>query len=171
MKSEKEKLFKNVYDKEADSIFRFCLLRVSERDQALDITQETFLRFWQGLLDDREMSNTRSFLFTIAHNLIIDWYRKKKSINFSKLQGDDGNGYFFDIEDTSFGMNIESGVEAKMLINKINELPDNYRHPLYLKFVEDLSPSEIGEILDITPNNVSVRINRGLSELKKKLNI
>ena len=77
--------FKNIYEDESDTIFRFCLIRVSNREQALDITQETFLRLWKNMQEGKTILNNKAFLFTIAHRLIIDWYRKKKSFSLDKM--------------------------------------------------------------------------------------
>jgi DNA-directed RNA polymerase specialized sigma24 family protein len=63
---------------------------------------------------------------------------------------------------------ILSGVEGRYLIEKISELSLANKDPVYLRYVEDLSPPEIGEILGISANAASVRINRGLEELKQK---
>ena len=81
-------LFTEIYDKESDAIFRFCVTRVSSREQALDLTQDTFVRLWRSLIQGQEIRNPRAFLFTVAHRLIIDWYRKKKPMPFEELGGD-----------------------------------------------------------------------------------
>ena len=81
MKDNLIKKFELIYRDKSDNIFRFCLIKVSDRDQALDITQETFLRLWQSLQSKEEIRNEKAFLFTIARRLIIDWYRKKKSLS------------------------------------------------------------------------------------------
>ena len=82
--------FEKTYTDESDAIFRFCLVRVSNREQALDLTQETFLRLWQSLSQDKEIANARAFLFTVAHNLVIDWYRKKKSVSLDSMMYQEG---------------------------------------------------------------------------------
>ena len=74
----------------------------------------------------------------------------------------------YDIVDEKTTDNIEFGPEGRYLLEKINELTPSSRHPIYLRFVEGLSPGEIGEILEISANAASVRINRGLEELRKK---
>lgn len=157
--------FEMIYEKESDAIFRFCLFRVSDREQALDITQETFLRLWKNLSDEKEILNDRAFIFTVARNLIIDWYRKKKSVSFEDLSTEE-EGY-----DPSDGMTLdhfELKADGRILLDKINDLTPTYRQPVYLRYVEDLSPPEIGEILGISANAASVRINRGIEELRKK---
>lgn len=161
--------FEQIYKIEADAIFRFCLIRVSDRDQALDITQEAFLRLWQNLQEGKQIINNKAFLFTITRRLIIDWYRKKKSLSLDKII-DDGEESGKDIVDNDTTQEkIYIGREGRYFIDKINELEQSYRDPLYLRFVEDLSPGEIGEILGITANAASIRVNRGLVELRKKV--
>ena len=58
-------------------------------------------------------------------------------------------------------------VEGKQILEGINKLPVSYRQVIYLRFVEGLGPKEIGYILEESPNSVSVKINRGISELRK----
>jgi RNA polymerase sigma-70 factor (ECF subfamily) len=173
MKADTTYIFEKIYGEESDTIFRFCLTRVSNRDQALDITQETFLRLWQSLSEDKEIQNSRAFLFTVAHRLIIDWYRKKKSVSLDNMMNKEGkedreSDMAYNIKDETITGDIEAGAEGRYLLEKINVLNPSSRDPVYLSFVEGLSPKEIGEILDISANATSVRINRGLMELRKK---
>ena len=167
MKVDMNHKFEEIFSKESDSIFRFCLIRVSNREQALDITQETFLRLWQSLLQDKEILNNRAFLFTVARRLIIDWYRKKKSISLEGIMNNDNQDGFDPSDEMTTVGNLEIKAEGRFLLNKINKLPPSYQQPVYLRFVEDLSPPEIAEILGISTNAASVRINRGLDELRK----
>ena len=162
--------FETIYKNESDTIFRFCLLRVSDREQALDITQETFLRLWKKMQEEKEILNSKAFLFTIARHLIIDWYRKKKSFSLDAMTSSDKEskeGGYDVLDSSTTKVNLDIGTEGRYLIEKINELPSSYKEPVYLRFVEDLSPPEIGVILGITANAASVRINRGLIELRK----
>lgn len=171
MKDEIKKTFEEIYENQSDAIFRFCLIRVSDREQAIDITEETFLRLWKSLLEGKEILNSKAFLFTIARHLIIDWYRKKKSIPFKDMNpasNQDEENTEYDPSNELLNPDILLGVEGRYLLDKINELAPNYRQPVYLRFVEDLSPGEVGNILGISANAASVRINRGLLELRKK---
>lgn len=170
MQSDMNHTFEAIYESESDSIFRFCLVRVSDREQALDITQETFLRLWQTMNQDKEIVNSRAFLFTVARRLVIDWYRKKKSISFGDMVNseEDGEDESYDPSDNMTTESLQVGAEGRYLLEKINGLSPTYKNPVYLRFVEDLSPPEIAEILGISANAVSVRINRGLEELRKK---
>jgi len=162
-------VFGEVYEKEADAIFRFCLLRTSDREMALDFTQDTFLRFWNSLMLEKDIKNHRTFLFTIARNIIIDWYRKKKPFSLETMMENAAEGR------SSFALqaldNVETSAEAEFLIRKIRELPEPYSNAVYLRCVEELKPREISEILGESANVISVRISRGLEQLRNMLHM
>lgn len=160
--------FEKIYGSEVDAIFRFCLVRVSNREQALDITQETFLRLWQSLLQDKKIFNNKAFLFTVSHRLIIDWYRKKKSISLDSLLYKEKDGETNIVDQKTTGSNFELGAEGRYLLEKVNDLDPTYRDSVYLRFAEGMTPREIGQILGISPNAASVRVNRGLIELRRQ---
>ena len=162
-------VFGEVYEQEADAIFRFCILRTSNREIALDLTQDTFLRFWNSLVSKKEIKNYRTFLFTIARNLIIDWYRKKKSFSLETLMESvvEGRSNFTPLSSDDVGINSE----ASFLLRKIGELPEPYGNAVYLRCVEELKPREISEILGESANVISVRISRGLEQLRTMLHM
>src|SRR3989344_8148112 len=138
--------FEEIYTNESDAIFRFCVIRVSNKDQALDITQETFLRLWQTLQEDKEIKNTRAFLFTVAHRLVIDWYRKKKSVSLDgMIMNNNGEEFEYQIADTQTDGSLLGGAEGRYLLNKIEELTPAAREPVYLRFAEGMSPQEMGD--------------------------
>ncbi|MBX4199919.1 RNA polymerase sigma factor [Candidatus Parcubacteria bacterium] len=161
-----EARFAEIYKTEVDSVFRFCLLRTSDHELALDLTQDTFMRFWNSLCQEKIVKNSRAFLFAIARNLIIDWYRRKKAISLESL-------LFEGAEDKNdllaSASKVEIDAEASYLLKKIAELDPLYREAVYLRCVEELKPREIAEVLSESANVISVRINRGLSQLRKLL--
>lgn len=166
-----QKIFEKAYAENADGLFRFALYRVSDREQATDIVEDTYLRFWQTLQKE-EVAEPRALLYRIARNLVIDWYKKKKSIPLATFAGE--NSTDKEVYMDMFAGNLigaELLLEAKMVKEKIATLDPIYREAVYLRFVEELSPREIAAILGESANVVSVRINRGVSLLKSKLNI
>jgi RNA polymerase sigma-70 factor (ECF subfamily) len=161
-----QKEFEAAYKDESNAVFRFCLLRTSDHDLALDLTQDTFMRFWDTLCKDKKIKNCRAFLFAVARNLIIDWYRKKKAISLESMliEGSEDKN-----ELLSFASGIEIEAEAKYLIRRINALDETYRDAVYLRCVEGLKPKEIAQIIGESANVVSVRINRGLKILRESM--
>lgn len=169
MDSDIKNQFIALYNEESDSIFRFCLLRTSDRDVALDLMQDTFLRFWDAFSQGKQrIQNKKAFLFAIARNGIIDWYRKKKSLSLDALAEDaEVNVEVFMDRSTGDREDIEMGHEARFLLEKIREIDTRYQQAVYLRYVEDLGPKEIAEVLGESVNIVSVHIYRGLKQLKK----
>ena len=164
----KEK-FISLYNKLSDSVFRYCVFRISDRDVALDITQDTFTKYWDVLAEGQKVKNDKALIFTIARNLIIDYYRKKKSVSLEAMtETEDGESFedFVLVEDNK-KYEIELETEARFLISKIIDLPKSYQQIIYLRYVEGMSPDDIAKILGISVDAVSVRIHRGIEGLKK----
>src|SRR3989344_4442190 len=77
--------FAAVFEKHSDELFRHCHLRLSDRQRALELTQETFLRAWGYVVKGEEVHQWRAFLYRILNNLIVDEYRKHKSQSLDAL--------------------------------------------------------------------------------------
>ena len=152
--------FLETYDAYGSDIFRFCLLKVSRREVAEDITQEVFMRFWQAVREGTELRNARALLYTMARNLVIDWYRKKKESSLDVLQD---LGLDFANDDYK---KITQNAEHQEVLRAINELDDPSREALLLRFVDGLSPRDIAEITGESANAISVRINRGVKKVQ-----
>lgn len=160
--------FISTYNKLSDSVFRYCMFRVSNRDVALDITQDAFTKYWDTLSKGQDIKNDKALIFTITRNLIIDYYRKKKSVSLEALiETDNGEVEEFVLEKDDKKNEIEIETEGRFLINKIQALPKSYQQIIYLRYVEGMSPEEISKILGISVSATSVRIHRGIEELKK----
>ncbi|MFA6414883.1 MAG: RNA polymerase sigma factor [Candidatus Paceibacterota bacterium] len=163
-----EKQFTQLYAEESDSIFRFCYFRTSDRDVAIDLMQETFLRYWEVLLrEGKKVENKRAFLFTIARHCIIDWYRKKKTLSLDALVGETDADVEVFMETTVSRKEIEMEHEARFLMEKIRDMDPLYQQVVYLNFVEGLAPKEIADIVGESSNTISVRIHRGIKQLRK----
>ena len=164
----KEQFISN-YNKLSDSVFRYCIFRISDREMALDITQEAFTKYWDALAAGQNVKNDKALIFTIVRNLIIDYYRKKKSLSLEALmENEDGESFEeFVLEPSNKKYEIELETEGRFLINSIKNLPKSYQQIMYLRYVEGMNPDEISKILGISINATSVRIHRGIEELKK----
>ncbi|MBX4215902.1 RNA polymerase sigma factor [Candidatus Parcubacteria bacterium] len=167
---EKKRQFEALYEREADALFRFCLLRTSNREQARDLVQETFVRLWKSLLEGKSIVEERAFLFTVARHLIIDWYRKAKTQSLEALfEGDEEGG--FDVPDAAAYERIGFSAEVGEVVAAMKRLGPKYSEIVYLRLVEEMEPREIGEALGLSANVVSVRLNRGIAALKKLLQV
>jgi len=152
--------FLQVHDTYADDIFRFCYLKVSNRELAEDLTQEVFLRFWQALREGTTMRSERALLYTMARNLVIDWYRKKKESSLDALSE---QGKEFAGEDRH---DVEVTAEMEEALRAVNQLDEPSREALLLRYVQGFSPREIAELSGESANAVSVRLNRAIKKVR-----
>ena len=155
------------YDVLSDAIFKHCFFRVSDRDVALDLMQETFMKTWRYLQEGKDIHDVRAFLYKVANNLIIDFYRKKKSVSLDEITEGDENS--FQPTDDSFE-EIFSKAELQQIMKMIQNLEEPYRQAIIMRYIDGLSPQEIAEIIGESANNISVRITRGLEKIREQMN-
>ncbi len=168
MKANKEKIeqeFLAGYELYSDDIFRYCYFQTSNREVALDISQDTFTKTWQYIAEGKEIENLRAFLYRVAKNAIIDWRRKKKSSSLDALL-EEGFDYGEDYDEME---QKENSFEADVAKEALFDLKDSYKEVLTMRYIDGLSVKEIAEKLDSTENNISVRIHRGLQKLNEVL--
>ena len=159
-----EKVFVESFSEYGDAIFRFCMVKVSNVELAEDMTQEVFTRYWQYLRDGKEMTNTRSFLYTIANNMAKDWYKKKKSDSLDeKMESGD-----VPKDKTASPEEVASYQEV---LDTIEDMEQMDKEVLLLKHVEGLDPKDIAEVLEESANAISVRLNRATKRLQQKLGV
>jgi len=156
--------FMKAYDELSDAIFRHCWFKIGDKEKAKDIMQDTFTKTWQYINQGSQVSNLKPFLYKVANNLIIDEYRKKKELSLDGLMAEGFEPGFDEIENT------ETAIDAKLVISTINQLDEKYREAVLMRYIDELSPKEIAEITGDSENNISVRIHRGLQQLRDILN-
>lgn len=160
MAGRQEAEFIKAYDDYADAIFRYCLFRVFDREAASDLVQETFMKTWEYLASGRQVDNLRAFLYKVANNMVIDLSRKKKSLSLDEMSE---HGFAPSLDDRPI---VEQNIDLGILLKSLEKVDDKYREAVLLRYVEDLSPREIAQICGETANNISVRIHRGLQQLR-----
>lgn len=162
MKTKMEQDFLTAYDAFADAIFRYCYFRIGDKDQARDMTQDIFLKSWSYLQNGKQIDNFKAFLYRSAHNMIIDWYRKKRSISLDTLTEE---GY--DPADTS--ANTSQKAEIENALSVLSKLEKDDQDIVLWRLVEDMSIGEIASILNESENTVSVRLHRAMAKFRKLL--
>ncbi len=151
--------FLSAYDRYADDIFRFLYFRLPDREVARDLTQETFLRAWKSIAEGVRFDNVRAFLYRVAKNLSVDFYRKKKDESLEDSLGEGG-----DVPDVEKEVDF---LEAEAVRKLLDSLGDKHRDAVTMRFFGELSVKEIAEATEVTKTLVSVRIHRGLKKLRK----
>lgn len=155
------KTFIQASEEHIDALFRYCLFHVSDREMAKDIVQDTFMRTWNYIADGKEVRNMKAFLYETMRNLIIDYYRSKKTLSLDALAEDE----HFDPpvrEEVSIEEHAESGIAFKYL----ERIPKEYRKVVVMRYVKGLSFKEIARLTREAENTVAVRFHRALKKLK-----
>lgn len=153
-----------LYDKYMPAIYRFIVLRISHKQEAEDLTHQVFLNAWIKIEEyDFRGFPFSSWLYRIAHNLVIDYYRTNRQ-NFLDIDSVD-ESFFADHPQWEVGLDDET--RMKQIKNAIAKLEPDQQSVLILKFVNDLSNKEIAESLEKKEGAIRVIQHRALKNLKK----
>ena len=157
--------FGQLYDAYMERIYRFVYFRVEDQQTAEDITSQVFLKAWSNL--DR-FSFTRTpylaWLYTIAHNAVIDHYRTRKvttALDDVQLSQQD----HAEVVENE----IDVSAEMKLVKEALQGLTDDQQKVLSLKFMEGLSNHEIARHLGKREGAIRALQMRGLQALAKQL--
>lgn len=163
-KSGKTEAFGTLYDIFIDPVYRFVYFRVNSKEEAEDLTETIFMKMFEkiGNYQDKGLP-FEAWIFRIARNQVIDYYRTKKH----SVQLDES----LEIEDTK--KSVEEIVEIKLLqknvLESLKHLPSSYQEVIILKFIEEKDNIEISQILNKPVDQVRVLQSRALKTLKKVL--
>lgn len=159
------KEFGKIYDEYIDKIYRFVYLKVSSEDVAKDICSETFTKCWEVYKSKgSNIENNQAFIYRVAHNLVVDYYRKKSRTQF--VSTDD-----LPIQDP------EDSLEDKAVFNSdltqirlaLNGLKEEYQNVIVWHYLDDLPIKRVAQMMDKSEQNTRVILHRALRALKDKV--
>ncbi len=161
--------FAEVYDHYLDRIYRFIYFRVTVREEAQDLTSEVFLKTWRYIYQGKgKIDNLNAFLYQTARNLIVDHYRDKDKLTLHKYN-ENALNELVDERQMKIFSEIHSKEEFQNIEGIIKDLKDEYREIIILKFIEELSDSEISKIISKSRGNVRVLAHRALEKIREKI--
>lgn len=155
----KKEIFVKAYTANERALFKRSFYKINDRDLADDLVQITFLKTWDYLLNHKQITSIRSFLFHILNHLIIDEYRKKKALSLDPLLE---TGFQIKIDDSQRLFDQIDGKAAMLLIPL---LEDKYEKIISMRFKEDMTIKEIAAATQQSNNTVVVQIHRGIDKL------
>lgn len=152
--------FEQLYDMYYDCVYRYIFVSVKNKWNAEDIIATVFTKIYENSDKITDVEASKNWVFRIAHNTIIDFYRKNSKVipieNFLD-RGDEDFGYEEIVIRDEF-----NGVKKI-----IDQLPEDTKKMLYLRFYGDLKFREIAEVVNITENTVKSTISRAIKKIKK----
>ncbi len=169
MESQEERFLK-AFEEYNDALFRHATLRISDRERAIDLVHDTYTKVWSYVRNGHEVEQFRPFLYKVLNNLIIDEYRKAKEASLDALFEKEGidEGTFDELSESTAEA-LAATLDGKKAFEMLEQLPDAYREVIILRFVDELGPKEISELIEESENVVSVRLFRGLKMLRERI--
>ena len=148
-------------EQQYDKLLRYCYMKLRDRTLAEDITQETFIRFFESK-DYHSIGKEMAYLYTIARNLCIDSFRKQKDELIEDLPAK--------IQEMPESRDkVESIVDRVSIEQALDHLTDDEREAVVLRFSGELSVEDIAKSMDISRFAVRRRILSALEKLRKEM--
>lgn len=138
----------------------YAFFRVNSQVISEDLVQETFKKTWAYLVRGGKIDIMKSFLYHVLKDLIIDEYRKRKTVSLEDLKE---KGYEPSEDNSQRLINILDGKRAILLIAR---LPEKYKKVMRMRYVQDLSLKEMSLITGQSKETLAVQVHRGLEKLK-----
>jgi RNA polymerase sigma-70 factor (ECF subfamily) len=148
-------------------VFRYVLRKTRDSGRAEDITQETFLRLFRHLREDRLLDNPKAWIFTVANNLAVDASRSESHIK------DLDETIWKEIEESRSGLQADP---EKLLLQRerldrlhigVLNLTPLQRECLHLR-AEGLRYREIASLLELSPSTVMDAVRRATLKLARE---
>ncbi|MEK7630035.1 MAG: sigma-70 family RNA polymerase sigma factor [Patescibacteria group bacterium] len=158
-----DKAFGELYDTYMPRIYRFIFLKVKRKQDAEDLSHQVFLSAWQNIQSyEFRGFPFSSWLYRIAGNAVIDYYRTwKNNASLDNMPED----YFS--ENPELAKNVDAVMDIQFVKTFLHKLESDQQNVLIMKFVDDLSNKEIAEALGKKEGAVRVIQHRALKQLKK----
>ncbi len=165
--------FADIVDLYKDKIYQLCYRMLGNAHEAEDIAQEAFIRAYVNIESFDVNRKFSTWLYRIATNLCIDRLRKRKPNYYLDAEMNDQEG----LDGYTLIPGDERTPESEYLLSEtqqtihyaIEGLPAKYKSVIILRYLQELSLSEISDVLDMPVTTVKTRLHRGREFLRKKL--
>ena len=168
-----EKAFEALLMRHKDKIFRFIYMKVRDNDLAQDIFQDTFIKVVNTLKAGsyNEEGKFLPWAMRIAHNLIIDYFRKNNKVRMiseSSSKRDDFNIFHtLKLEDENVQDEMTREELESQMVDLIEHLPDSQKDILKMRIFKEMSFKDIAEMENISINTALGRMRYALINLRK----
>ncbi len=156
--------FAALYDRHLVRVYRHVYYRVGNRSDAEDLTQQVFLQAWRAIRRFRPTGAPFvAWLFTIAHNLAVQFHRRARDATPLDLEPEAGARW------SDPQSEVLATYERAAVRRAILRLKPDFQQVVILRFVEGLSARDVGAAIGKSEANVRVMQHRALGELKRML--
>ena len=167
-----EVFFNALYGDHHRAVHAYLLARTGDPETALDLLQEVFLRAWRNLdtLRARGEDRYRYWIFTVAKNLVTDYYRNvasRSSATDHLAQAAQHDARTVPGVETE----VEEREEQRMLHRAIRRLPDDLRTVLLLQILGDMTSAQVGEALGKPAGTVRYQTHQARKRLAEEMQL
>lgn len=168
-----QRAFAELVEMYQDKLYHMAYRMLYNRQEAEDVVQEVFLRVYRNLERYDDTMKFSTWIYRIATNLCIDRLRKRKAVysldaESSEHEGLDGYAMIPSDNRTPESELLLSDTQ-RIIHQAIETLPAKYKSVMVLRYLEELSLQEIGDVLGMPVTTVKTRVHRGREFLRKKL--
>jgi RNA polymerase sigma-70 factor (ECF subfamily) len=155
--------FTMIYERYSTAIYRYIYFRVGEAELAEDIQAEVFLRMLEGMerYEDRGWPIS-AWLYRIAHDRTVDTMRRRRNRQHIPLEAWSG---MCEGPDST----VDVRLDHEELKRTLNDLTDEQRQVILLRFMADMSVQEVAKKLGRTEGSVKALQHRGIQSLARRL--
>ena len=161
--------FEQIVIANEDNVYRLALKMTKNEQDALDISQEVFIKAYTNIQGFRGDSRMSVWLYRLTYNQCMDFLRKKSGEKLTSISArDDNEGeYEMEIPDMRYTpeQNLLKKETTKTIAESFRELPKKQYDVLVMREISDMSYSEIAKVLDISEGTVKSRISRARENL------
>lgn len=163
--------FDILLERNQSKLFSYILFVVRDREQANDLFQETFVKIITKLQEGKYTTTGKfgAWIMRIAHNVIMDWYRSKRS-DKTVEQGNDNDLSKFSPADL-LDLNVENRYVNDQVMSDVkkimNLLPATQREVVFMRFYQDLSFKEIAELTNVSINTALGRMRYAILNMRR----
>ena len=168
--SGKDECIDALIERHKNRVFTYILINVKNKDLAEDIFQETFYKVFQSLRQGKYVENGKfsSWMLRIAHNLVIDHYRRLKNQN---LISSDDNPYYLNNSSKHADVSVEEKMSYEQVLKDVaglmELLPPVQKEVVYMRHFQGLSFKEIAEETNVSINTALGRMRYAILNLRK----
>ncbi len=145
-----------------EGLFAFALSLAGNRDDACELTQETFCRFAGKGHQLRDQGKVKTWLFTTLYRVFLGWKRRESRLPHFEMST-------VESELPHLSPEVVEKADAAAVLQALFEIEERYRAPLTLFYLEDHSYETIAGILDLPLGTVMSRRSRGKEQLRRVL--
>jgi len=167
-----ELTIENLHAEYHKSIFGWINSKINDTMVAEELANDVFIKAYENLGEyDQNEAKVSTWIFTIAKNHLIDYFRKRKlqTTSMTDMEDDEGNDLFYYTDNTTPETDMVNNELGNTIMNAIISLPSKYQTIVDMFLIKEKSHEEISESLSIPIGTVKGTIHRAKKLLQKRL--